>query len=315
MRRPHLPRPSMVMLPNGLTLGSLFCGVYAIVSASRGEFDLAVRLILIGGVADALDGRVARATNSGSRFGEELDSLVDAVTFGLAPALLLYFAVLRHEGWDWVLVFLFAACAVMRLARFNIEQAGHAKTYFRGLPSPAAGGLLASYYWFSQTPIYQQTVIGDLPWHTVVRFLMAGLAFLMISNVPYLAWPTFNLRTVRGVVGLIFFVGLGVGLVFLPKAFFFPVGVLYVVTGVLAALVRGLLDRQGNTAEHALVSPADYGVEVDDDEVEPDDEDDAPFTPPPREAGVAKRKRRRRRSSRRNPNSPSDQPSSEASPE
>lgn len=302
------------MLPNGLTLGSLFCGVYAIVSASRGDFDLAVRLILIGGVADALDGRVARATNSGSRFGEELDSLVDAVTFGLAPALLLYFAVLRHEGWDWVLVFLFAACAVMRLARFNVEQAGHAKTYFRGLPSPAAGGLLASYFWFSQTPIYQQTVIGDLPWHTVVRFLMAGLAFLMISNVPYPAWPTFNLRTVRGGIGLIVFVALGVGLIFLPKAFFFPVGLLYVITGVLAALVRGLLDRQGpNLAEHASASPADYGVEVDSDDVEEPD-DDEPFTQPSREPGVTKRKRRRRRS-RRNPNSPPDLPSSEASPE
>ena len=303
------------MLPNGLTLGSLFCGIYAIVSASRGEFDLGVRLILIGGVADALDGRVARATNSGSRFGEELDSLVDAVTFGLAPALLLYFAVLRHEGWDWVLVFLFAACAVMRLARFNVEQAGHAKTYFRGLPSPAAGGLLASYFWFSQTPIYQQTVIGDLPWHTVVRFLMAGLAFLMISNVPYLAWPTFNLRTVRGGIGLIVFVALGVGLIFLPKAFFFPVGLLYVTMGVLAALVRGLLDRQGpNVAGHAAVSPADYGVAVDDDEAAPDDEDEESFARIPREGGVTKRKRRRRRG-RRNPTSPSDQPPAEDSPE
>ncbi len=281
MRRPRLPRPRMVMLPNGLTLANLFCGVYAIVSASRGEFDLAVRLILIGGVADALDGRVARATNSGSRFGEELDSLVDAISFGLAPALLLYFAVLRHEGWDWVLVFLFAACAVMRLARFNIEQAGHAKTHFRGLPSPAAGGLLASYWWFSQTPIYQQTIIGDLPWHTVVRVLMAGLSFLMISQIPYLAWPTFNLRSVRGVVGLLIFIGLGIGLIFLPKAFFFPVGVLYVVTGVLSALVRGLLDRGANTAEHAAVDPADYGVDVEDgiDEDEIEDEDE-PFVAP-----------------------------------
>jgi len=303
----------MVMLPNGLTLGNLFCGVYAIVSASRGEFDLAVRLILIGGFFDALDGRVARATRSGSAFGEELDSLVDAVSFGLAPALLLYFAVLRHEGWDWVLVFLFCACAVMRLARFNIEQAGHAKTYFQGLPSPAAGITLASYWWFSQTPIYQQTAIGDLPWHTVVRALMPLLSFLMISNVPYLAWPTFNLRTIRGVIGILLFIGLAIGLIFLPKAFFFPVGLLYVATGVIAAGVRGLLDRQGGmTAEHATVSPSDYGVE--EDEPDGDDDDEAFVPPPPRETEAAKRKRRRRRG-RRPPNSQTDQQSPEGSPE
>ncbi|MBI1809210.1 MAG: CDP-diacylglycerol--serine O-phosphatidyltransferase [Gemmatimonadetes bacterium] len=312
MRRPRLPRPSMVMLPNGFTLANLFFGIYAIVSASRGQFDLAVSCILVGGVCDALDGRVARATNTGSRFGEELDSLVDAVSFGLAPALLLYFAVLRHEGWDWIFVFLFTAMAVMRLARFNIEQAGHAKTYFRGLPSPAAGGVLASYWWFSQTPIYQQTSIGDLPWHTVVQFLMAGLAFLMISNVPYLAWPTFNLRTLRGVVGLLIFIGLGVGLVFLPKSFFFPVGLLYVITGVLAAGVRGMLERQGpTTAEHEAVSPADYGVELEEEE---DDEDDIEIAPPPRETEATRRKRRRRRG-RRGPNPPTDSHSSEGSPE
>ena len=110
MRRPRIPRPSMVMLPNGLTLGNLFFGVFAIVAASRGDHERAVWYILIGAMCDAMDGRVARATNTGSRFGEELDSLVDALSFGLAPALLMYFAVLRQQGWDWVFVFLFAAC-------------------------------------------------------------------------------------------------------------------------------------------------------------------------------------------------------------
>ena len=114
----------------------------------------------LGGVADSLDGRVARATGTGSRFGEELDSLVDAISFGLAPALIMYFAAARRPtGLDWLLVFIFTSCAVMRLARFNVEQAGRAKTHFHGLPSPAAGMTLATYYWFSQTPLYNQTVI------------------------------------------------------------------------------------------------------------------------------------------------------------
>lgn len=242
MRRPRLPRPSMVMLPNGFTLANLFFGVFAIVAASRGDHERAVWYILIGALCDAMDGRVARATRTGSRFGEELDSLVDAISFGLAPALLMYFAVLRQQGWDWVFMFLFTACAVMRLARFNIEQAGRAKTHYRGLPSPVAGGVLATYFWFSQTPLYNQTGIGDLPWHTMVRFMMVGLSFLMISNVPYPAWPTFSMKSWRGIVGLLLFVGLAAGLFFLPKEFFFPVGMAYVVSGVLASVLRGLLD-------------------------------------------------------------------------
>lgn len=254
MRRPRLPRPSMVMLPNGFTLMNLFFGIFAIVSAARGEHERAVWYIIIGAICDAVDGRVARATNTGSRFGEELDSLVDAISFGFAPAILMYFAVLRRDGLDWIFVFLYSACAVMRLARFNIEQAGRPKTHYNGLPSPVAGGVLATYYWFSQTPVYNETVIGDLPWHNMVRFLLAGLAFLMISNVPYPVVPTFSVKTLRGALGLVVFVGLVFGLIFLPKDFFFPVGMLYVLYGVVASVLRGLLDRpqqaEGDDTDH-----------------------------------------------------------------
>ncbi|MCC7196228.1 MAG: CDP-diacylglycerol--serine O-phosphatidyltransferase [Gemmatimonadaceae bacterium] len=240
----HLvPRPRMVMLPSGVTLASLFFGIFAIVAASRGDYERAVLYVLIGAVCDALDGRVARATGTGSRFGAELDSLVDAITFGLAPAMIMYFAVLHKNGWDWLFVFGFTACAVVRLARFNVEQAGRPKTYFHGLPSPAAGGVLATYYWFSQTTLYTETLIAALPWHQLLRYLMAGLAFLMVSDVPYPALPTFSVRTVRGVIGLLLVVGLALGLIFLPREFFFPVGMLYVVYGIVAAAVHGLLER------------------------------------------------------------------------
>jgi CDP-diacylglycerol--serine O-phosphatidyltransferase len=239
----HLPRPSLVMLPNGVTLLNLFFGVFSIVAAARGDFGRAVLFVMIGGLFDALDGRVARATGSGTRFGQELDSLVDVLSFGLAPAMIMYFAVLHKEGWDWLFVFGFVACAAIRLARFNIEQAGRAKTHFHGLPSPAAGGVLASYYWFSQTPLYNETIIGDLPWHGLLRYLMAGLALLMVSDVPYPAWPTFSIRTLRGALGLLLFVSLALGLIFLPREFFFPVGMLYVLYGLVAAALRGLLER------------------------------------------------------------------------
>src|SRR3954471_3557487 len=176
-------RRAVVLLPNGLTLTNLFCGIYSIVLSARGNYDLAVRMVVIGGIADALDGRVARATGTGSRMGEELDSLVDAISFGLAPALIMFFAVLNTQNWQWLLVFIFTSCAVMRLARFNVEQAGRAKTHFHGLPSPAAGMRLATYYWFSQTPLYNQAVIlftdsktlSELPWHTIMKGLMGML--------------------------------------------------------------------------------------------------------------------------------------------
>src|SRR5438067_7962825 len=120
-------------MPNGLTLFNLFCGVYAIIKAIRGELAEAPTFIVLGGIADALDGRVARATGTGSRFGEELDSLVDAVSFGLAPALIMYFAILSRSNWEWLFVAFYTSCAVMRLARFNVEQAGRKKTHFHGL--------------------------------------------------------------------------------------------------------------------------------------------------------------------------------------
>ena len=134
-------RRAVVLMPNGLTLFNLFCGIYAIVLALHNRIAEAPGFIVLGGIADALDGRVARATGTGSRFGEELDSLVDAISFGFAPALIVFLArpAELQGNLDWLLVFIFTACAVMRLARFNVEQAGRAKTHFHGLPSPAAG--------------------------------------------------------------------------------------------------------------------------------------------------------------------------------
>jgi len=230
-------------LPRGLTLGNLFCGVFAIISAARGQFDLAGLLIVLGGAADALDGRVARATGSGSRFGSELDSLVDIITFGLAPAMIMYFAVLSREGWSWLIAFLYVACAAIRLARFNVEQAGRAKRYFHGLPSPAAGMTLATYYWFSQTPLYNETILGDLPWHFWLRFLMLALSFLMISNVSYPAVPTIGYRKVSQILGTLVVAATIFGVIFLKKQFYFPALVIYVLYGVAKTVFFGLIGR------------------------------------------------------------------------
>ncbi|MDE3171859.1 MAG: CDP-diacylglycerol--serine O-phosphatidyltransferase [Gemmatimonadota bacterium] len=292
-RHPTKRRRAVVLFPSGLTLANLFFGMFAIVAASRSDFYRAGWYVVLGGVADMLDGRVARATNTGGRFGEELDSLVDAVTFGVAPSLIMYFAVFNREGWDWLFCFAFTAAVVLRLARFNVEQAGTAKTYFQGLPSPAAGMTLATYYWFSQTPLYQETIIANLPWHVLLRYVILALSFLMVSNVPYPVMPNVSLRSVRGVVGLLLVVGGIAALIFLPNQFFFPAAVLYVAFGLARAAWLGLLERRAGAA-----APAGGVREIVGDQ-----------------PGGRRRRRRRRPGASRPPHQPPPSPSPESSPE
>ena len=246
MRRPNMRR-AVILFPSGLTLGNLFFGVFAIIAASRLEFTAAGVYVMLGGICDALDGRVARATNAGSEFGEELDSLVDAITFGLAPALIMYFAVLNRDGWDWVWVFIFAACAVLRLARFNIEQAGTAKTYFQGLPTPAAGITLASYYWFSQSSLYNYGAIADLKWHVLLRYLMVVLSGLMISNIPFPSFPRTGFRSLRAIGASLLVLGACALLLSRRLEYFFPIALLYIAWGLARWIFSGLLERRQPT--------------------------------------------------------------------
>ena len=256
VRRPVMRR-AVIYLPNGFTLFNLFCGIFAIVLSARLNFGKAALFVFLGGIADALDGRVARATGSGSRMGEELDSLVDAISFGFAPAMIMYFAVLNTENWQWLFVFLYTACAVMRLARFNVEQAGRAKTYFHGLPSPAAGLTLATYYWFSQTPLYNETIIlftdnktlSELPWHTMLPGLMGLLAVLMVSNVPYAAVPTIGWRSLKQIGASLVLVIALIGAFFRPRQFFFPALLAYVLYGALKWIVLGLIGSRTEPEE------------------------------------------------------------------
>ena len=274
----RFPRP-IILLPNGFTLLNLFLGVFSIVAASRGHYETAGTYIVLGGVADAIDGRVARATRTGSRFGAELDSLVDAISFGLAPAMLMFFAVFNQQSWDWIWCFLFTMCAVLRLARFNVEQAGRAKTHFNGLPSPMAGLTLATYYWFRESPLYQTTLLVDLPWPVMLRFIMVGLAFLMISQVRYAAVPLIGYKSFREILGTLIVIGTLVGVILLPKPFFFPALMAYVLWGVARTFFVGLLNRIPVSDDEPI-----EGVVADSDGVEG--------------VGFPRRRRRRRRGGR-----------------
>jgi CDP-diacylglycerol--serine O-phosphatidyltransferase len=279
-------------MPSGFTLLNLCLGMLAIIYAFESDFQNAGLCVVLGGVCDALDGRVARATGSGSRFGEELDSLADIVTFGVAPAMIMYSAVLKHERFSWLWPFIFIAAAAVRLARFNVEQAGLKKNYFYGLPSPAAGMTLATYYWFSQTTLYTESWVSRLPWEDTMRVVMFALAVLMMSNVQYPAVPAVGFRSIRGLLGTLLVVGTLAGVVFFPRQFFFPALVAYVAYGLLKTIVVGLLDRRlAGARSRTVAALALSGVPAADSL-----ESEAPGRPPPRTSqGQIKRRRRRRR--------------------
>ncbi len=257
----------VIIVPSALTLGNLFFGIWAIVSAARGEFTTAAWLIVFAGIADTLDGRVARVTQTGSRFGEELDSLVDAISFGVAPALIIYHLFLADGTWSWLVAFYYVSSAVIRLARFNVEQAGHAKVAFHGLPSPSAGMTLATFYPFSQTNFFQQH-LASLPWPVLIIVLMFLLGTLMMSHVLYPVVPKFGFRSAKGLATLALLVAVIVAALTVPSLFFFPALVGYVAYGVLKAFVLGfferlperdpLLDEEGGDEAGAELREIDY---------------------------------------------------------
>jgi len=177
-RRQTLQR-GVIILPSAFTLGNLFFGIYAMISVTRGDFLWAGWCIIIAGILDMLDGSVARLTRTGSAFGAELDSLVDAISFGVAPGFIMFALFFADTQWSWVLSFVYVTAVVVRLARFNIEQGGEAKRYFHGLPSPSAGMALASYYPFSQTSFFA-TYLGDLPWQQIMGVGVVLLAVLVL---------------------------------------------------------------------------------------------------------------------------------------
>jgi len=240
-RRQTLQR-GVIILPSAFTLGNLFFGIYAIVAASRGDFIWAGWFIIFAGTLDMLDGSVARFTRTGSRFGAELDSLVDAISFGVAPGFILYRHFFADTQWSWILTFVYVTAVVVRLARFNVEQGGEAKRIFHGLPSPAAGMTLAAYYPFSQTPWFQDN-LAHLRWQQIMGIGMVLLAVLMVSHVPYSKVPKIGLRTARGITTSVLVLAALFAALSMPRYFFFSAGLLYITWGLVRSTLLGLLDR------------------------------------------------------------------------
>jgi CDP-diacylglycerol--serine O-phosphatidyltransferase len=183
------------LLPNMITTAGMFSGFYAIVAAMDGRFEAAAVAIFIAMVLDGLDGRVARLTNTQSEFGVEYDSLADMVSFGLAPALVVYEWSLKFMlsvGWakfGWLAAFIYAASAALRLARFNSQIATAEKAYFRGLPSPSAAGVLAGLVWAAT----DLGLTGESMVY-VAFVLTISMGLLMVSNIRYYSFKEFDFK-------------------------------------------------------------------------------------------------------------------------
>jgi CDP-diacylglycerol--serine O-phosphatidyltransferase len=195
MRVPELRAPlrrrSIYLLPNLVTTAALFAGFYAVVQAMNARFDQAAVAIFVAMVLDGLDGRIARMTRTQSEFGADYDSLSDMVSFGAAPALVMYVWALKDLGnIGWIPAFVYCAAAAVRLARFNTNIEIVDKRFFQGLPSPAAAALVAGFIW-----VADDFGIDRVDWIRYIAFvttLFAGIT--MVVSIPFYSFKDFNLR-------------------------------------------------------------------------------------------------------------------------
>lgn len=227
------------LLPNLFTTAAMFAGFYAIVAAIGGRYSDAALAVFIAAILDGLDGRVARMTGTQSEFGVQYDSLSDLVSFGLAPALVMYtwsLSSLVEYGplwgkFGWAASFIYAACAALRLARFNTQVGVADKRYFQGLASPAAAGLCMSFVW----TVEKFDLSGiDVQFVTPVIAILAGL--LMVSNIRYFsfkAWPISDRVPFIWIpAALLILVALAID----PPRVLFGIGILYVLSGPIMTL-------------------------------------------------------------------------------
>lgn len=179
------------LLPNLLTTASLFAAFYSLVSSMKGHYEAAVIAIFIGMIADSLDGRIARLTNTQTAFGAQFDSLSDMVTFGVAPSILLFQLSLHQLGkFGWLVAFLYTAAVALRLARFNTQLETADYRYFQGIPCPPSAGAVASFAWVCQ----QNNWVNHIYVSYVTAFLALTLAALMVSNLRYYSFKEVDFK-------------------------------------------------------------------------------------------------------------------------
>ena len=270
------PRKGIYIVPNSITLAALFCGFYAIVMAINGRFDFATSGIFAAMVLDGMDGRAARMMHAQSAFGEQMDSLCDMVSFGVAPALVAYEWALRPLGrWGWIAAFVYCACAALRLARFNVNTAVVDKRYFQGLPSPAAAALVGGFIWLTSAmllahkdvPIFRSLFgllvhapleRGDLSWTLFAITLLAGLT--MVTNIPYYSFKDLGGRRSMPFVMLVLVALLLAVISIEPATLLFLLFVGYALSGYLIYAWRKATGQHASIVSTSTDEPDEQGL-------------------------------------------------------
>lgn len=246
--RPPDMRRVVIVIPSAFTLGNMFFGMWAMVNAFRGNFMTAAWFIMFAGVLDMLDGRVARLSGTGTKFGAELDSLVDLVSFGVAPAMIMFFLEFQAAGkFGWLICYMYVVAVAVRLARYNVQHGTGKPGWFTGMPSPSAGMTLAVFYPFSQTPWYQQSLAYLNFQREGLTVLIVLLSLLMVSTVGYPRLPSIGFRSAKGLMGLALHVIILSCALLFPSKFLFPLGLSYLAFGLIRHAALSVFDRGDGT--------------------------------------------------------------------
>jgi len=254
------PRKGLYVLPNAITLAALFSGFYAIVMAINGRFELACIAVFCAAVLDSLDGRVARMTKTQSAFGEQMDSLSDMVSFGAAPALIVYIWALKDLGKaGWIPAFVYIAGAALRLARFNVNIGVVDKRFFQGLPSPAAAAVVIGLVWVVDDAGFRAvSTIPALAWTAFAVTLFAGLS--MVTNAPFYSFKVVGARRTVPFVVLVA-IALGIVLVALdPPLMLFVIFCAYGLSGYAVYGWRKLKGRPVSVISTSTEEPDEQGL-------------------------------------------------------
>ena len=253
-------RKGLYMLPNAITLAALFSGFYAIVMAINGRFELACIAVFVAAVLDSLDGRVARMTNSQSAFGAQMDSLSDMVSFGAAPALIVYIWALKDLGKvGFIPAFVYISGAALRLARFNVNIGVVDKRFFQGLPSPAAAAIVIGLIWVVDDAGYRGvSAIPLLAWTAFAVTLYAGLS--MVTNAPFYSFKVVGARrTVPFVV--IVAIALSIAVVMLdPPRVLFAIFCAYGLSGYVVYGWRRMKGKPASVSATSTDEPDEQGL-------------------------------------------------------
>ncbi|OGT44546.1 MAG: CDP-diacylglycerol--serine O-phosphatidyltransferase [Gammaproteobacteria bacterium RIFCSPHIGHO2_12_FULL_37_34] len=239
------PQRGIYLLPNLLTTAALFAGFYSIVAAMKGHFEAAAIAIFVGMIADGLDGRVARLTNTQTAFGAQYDSLSDMVAFGIAPALVIYSWSLSYLGkLGWLAAFLYTAATALRLARFNVQITD--KTYFQGLPCPSAAGVIASIIWMGASFQAQ----GSLFAVPISAFIIV-IAALMVSTIRYYSFKHVDFKGRVPFITVVIAVFIIAAVALEPPEMLFSLFLIYIISGPVITLwqIRKMREHRHHHSE------------------------------------------------------------------